>query len=121
MQTDLVDVVLLAECVEHDVDLIEHVHHLHGCDVDADLVELDHIAEEDRHIREDLGHEGSRHRGPFALCESTFYMLDAAAAACIYLLLALRPACFYRRLNTDITHCFLVGCWSLEFGIAMLF
>lgn len=51
---DLVDVVLLAECVEHNVDLIEHVHHLHGCDVDADLVEFDHVAEQDGHIWEDL-------------------------------------------------------------------
>lgn len=53
--TDLVDVVLLAERVEHDVDLVEHVHHLHGGDVDADLVELDHVAEQDGHIWEDLG------------------------------------------------------------------
>lgn len=50
----LVDVVLLAQRVEHDVDLVEHVHHLHGRDVDADLVELDHVAEEDGHIWEDL-------------------------------------------------------------------
>lgn len=52
----LVDVVLLAERVKDDVDLIEHVHHLHGCDVDADLIKLDHVAEQDRHIWEDLGH-----------------------------------------------------------------
>ncbi len=52
--TDLVDVVLLAECVKDDVDLIEHVHHLHGCDVDADLVKLDHVTEQDGHIWEDL-------------------------------------------------------------------
>lgn len=52
---DLVDVVLLAERVEDDVDLVEHVHHLHGRDVDADLVELDHVAEQDGHIWEDLG------------------------------------------------------------------
>ena len=50
----------LAECVEDDVDLIEHVHHLHGCDVDADLVKLDHIAEQDGHIWEDLGHRDVR-------------------------------------------------------------
>lgn len=55
--TDLVNVVFLAECVKNDVDLIEHVHHLHGCDVDADLIELDDIAEQDGHIWEDLGHK----------------------------------------------------------------
>lgn len=48
--SDLVDIVFLAERVEDDVDLIEHVHHLHGCDVDADLVKLDHVAEQDGHI-----------------------------------------------------------------------
>ena len=53
-EADLVDVVLLAERVEDDVDLVEHVHHLHGCDVDADLVELDHVAEQDGHVWEDL-------------------------------------------------------------------
>lgn len=56
-QTNLVDVVLLAERVEDDVDLVEHVHHLHGRYVDADLVELDHVAEEDGHVGEDLGME----------------------------------------------------------------
>lgn len=50
----LVDVVLLAQCVEDDVDLIEHVHHLHGRDVYADLVELHHITEQDGDIWEDL-------------------------------------------------------------------
>lgn len=52
---DLVDVVFLAECVEDDVDLIEHVHHLHRCDVDADLIKLDHVTEQDGDIRKDLG------------------------------------------------------------------
>lgn len=60
IRTDLVDVVLLAERVEDDVDLIEHVHHLHGCDVDADLVELDHITEQDGHIWEDLGNKQTK-------------------------------------------------------------
>lgn len=59
-RTDLVDIVLLAERVKHDVDLVEHVHHLHGCDVDADLIELDHIAEEDGHIREDLRYKQTK-------------------------------------------------------------
>lgn len=54
-RTDLVNVVLLAERVEDDVDLVEHVHHLHGRDVDADLVKLHHVAEQDSHVREDLG------------------------------------------------------------------
>lgn len=45
---------LLAEGVKDDVDLIQHVHHLHGGDVDADLVELDHVAEQDCHVWEDL-------------------------------------------------------------------
>lgn len=53
-RTDLVDVVLFTQSVKDDVDLVEHVHHLHGGDVDADLVELDHVAEQDSHIREDL-------------------------------------------------------------------
>lgn len=52
--SDLVDVVFLAECVEDDVDLIEHIHHLHRCDVDADLIKLYHVAEQDGDIREDL-------------------------------------------------------------------
>lgn len=51
---------LLAERVEDDVDLVEHVHHLHGRDVDADLVELDHVAEQDGHIWEDLGYNKQR-------------------------------------------------------------
>lgn len=45
---------LFAQSVKDDVDLVEHVHHLHGGDVDADLVELDHVAEQDSHVREDL-------------------------------------------------------------------
>lgn len=53
----LVDVVLLAECVKDNVDLIEHVHHLHWCDVDADLIKFDHIAKQDGHIWEDLGYK----------------------------------------------------------------
>lgn len=52
--TNLVNIVLFTQCVEDDVDLIEHVHHLHGGDVDADLVELDHVAEQDGDIWEDL-------------------------------------------------------------------
>ncbi len=52
--TDLVDVVLLAQCVKDDVDLIEHIHHLHGRDVDADLIELDYVAKQDGHIWENL-------------------------------------------------------------------
>lgn len=46
---------LFAQSVKDDVDLVEHVHHLHGGDVDADLVELDHVAEQDSHVGEDLG------------------------------------------------------------------
>ena len=67
---DLVDVVLLAESVEDDVDLIEHVHHLHGCDVDADLVKLDHVAEQDGHIWEDLGYKHT-YVLIISLCEQT--------------------------------------------------
>ena len=52
--TDLVHVVLFAECVKDDIDLIEHVHHLHGCNVDADFIKLDHVAEQDGHVWEDL-------------------------------------------------------------------
>lgn len=48
---------LFAQCVEDDVDLIEHVHHLHGRDVDADLIELDHVAEQDGDVWEDLKFE----------------------------------------------------------------
>lgn len=54
----LVDVVLLAERVEDDVDLVEHVHHLHGRDVDADLVEFHHVAEQDGHVGEHLPRDG---------------------------------------------------------------
>lgn len=67
---DLVDVVFFAECVEDDVDLIEHVHHLHRCDVDADLIKLDHIAEQDGNIRKDLG--CSSHTGSYNKCGSFF-------------------------------------------------
>lgn len=63
--SDLVDVVLLAERVEDDVDLVEHVHHLHGRDVDADLVELDHVAEQDGHVGENL--RGDRRFSGFRL------------------------------------------------------
>lgn len=59
-RTDLVDVVLLAQCVEDDVDLVEHVNHLHGCDVDAYLIKLDHVAEQDGDVWEDLRHTGAR-------------------------------------------------------------
>lgn len=55
--TDLVNIVLFAQRVEDDVDLIEHVHHLHWRDVDADLVELDHVAEQDGDVWEDLRFE----------------------------------------------------------------
>lgn len=51
---------LLTEGVEDDVDLIEHVYHLHGCDVDADLIKLDHVAEQDGHIWEDLWSDKNR-------------------------------------------------------------
>ena len=50
----LVDVVLLAEGVKDDVDLVQHVHHLHGCDVNANFVELYHITEQDGDIRKYL-------------------------------------------------------------------
>lgn len=56
-RTDFVNVVLLAEGVEDDVNLIEHIHHLHGGDVDADFVKLHHIAEQDGDIWEDLQHK----------------------------------------------------------------
>lgn len=55
--TNFVDVVLLAERVEDDVDLVEHVHHLHRRDVDADLIKLDHVAKQDGHIWKNLGTE----------------------------------------------------------------
>lgn len=48
---------LFAQRVEDDVDLVEHVHHLHGRDVDADLIELDHVAEQDGDVWEDLKFE----------------------------------------------------------------
>ena len=57
----LVNIVFLAECVEDNVDLIQHVHHLHGCNVDADLVELHHITEKDGHIWENLQPMRQRH------------------------------------------------------------
>ena len=57
---------LLAERVEHDVDLVEHVHHLHGGDVDADLVELDHVAEQDGHIWENLGGKETYNFAPWS-------------------------------------------------------
>lgn len=44
----------LTEGVKNDVDLIEHVHHLHGCDVDTDFIKFDHIAEQDGHVWENL-------------------------------------------------------------------
>lgn len=50
----LINIVLLAECVKNDVDLVEHVHHLHGADVDTDLIKLHHIAEQDGHVWEHL-------------------------------------------------------------------
>lgn len=55
--TDLVNIVLFAQRVKDDVDLIEHVHHLHRRDVDADLIELDHVAEQDGDVWEDLRFE----------------------------------------------------------------
>lgn len=55
--TNLVNIVLFAQCVKDNVDLIEHVHHLHGRDVDADLIELDHVAEQDGDVWEDLKFE----------------------------------------------------------------
>lgn len=44
----------LTEGVKNDVDLIEHVHHLHGCDVDTDFIKFDHIAKQDGYVRENL-------------------------------------------------------------------
>lgn len=41
---------LLTEGVKDNVDLIQHVHYLHGCDVNADLVELYHITKQDGDI-----------------------------------------------------------------------
>lgn len=45
---------LFTERIEDDVDLVEHIHNLHGRDVDADLIELHDVAEQDGHIWEDL-------------------------------------------------------------------
>lgn len=50
MHGHLVHIVLLAQGVKDDVDLVQHVHYLHGGDVNADLVELHHIAEQDGDI-----------------------------------------------------------------------
>lgn len=44
----------LTEGVKNNVDLIEHIHHLHGCDVDTDFIKFDHVAEQDGHIWENL-------------------------------------------------------------------
>lgn len=48
----LINIVLLAKCVENDVDLIQHVHHLHGGGgwVNTDLIKLHHITEQDGHV-----------------------------------------------------------------------
>lgn len=54
----LVHVVLLTKRVKDDVDLIEHVHHLHGRNVDADFIELHHVAEQDGYIWENLARKG---------------------------------------------------------------
>lgn len=54
-RTDLEDAVLLAERVEQRVHGVEHGHHLHRSDVAADASESHHVAEQDGHVRENLG------------------------------------------------------------------
>lgn len=50
----LIHIVFLTEGVKNDVNLIEHVNHLHGCDVDTNFIKFDHIAKQDGDIWENL-------------------------------------------------------------------